>query len=684
MKVSVQWLKDYVKTSQPAAKIAEVLTLGGLEVENIEDNRELGDWIFEVEVTTNRPDWLSHIGVAREIAALEGLSLHLPRAKTRLTRGKTAPLAVSVQDRAGCPYYTACVIEDVEFGASPEFMQKRLRALGLRPINLLVDVTNYVLLEYGQPLHAFDYDLLAGRKIEVRRARSGEKMTVLNGQSLLLEKDDLVIADAEKAVALAGVMGGKDTEVSARTKNIVLESALFNPLQVRRTARRLGISSDSSYRFERGIDAQGIESASTRAAELICEYARKTGKVSTFYRAGKKPAKNKTILFPLSEIKVVLGVDLPPLKVTRYLKNLGLDVKKRGKAALAVTAPSFRADLSRPVDLVEEVARLHGYDRIAEKAPRFAGQAWKKNEILTLQEKVRDSMLSQGFNESVTFSLIPDAAFHALQVPLQAMTRIINPQNKELSLLRPTFFTSFLEVIKHNIYHGNGPELKFFEIARLFGEEKKGGLPQEELSLGFCLAGGKKAHWHDAARVFEAHDMIGVLENLAEIAGAENELRLEPVSNSFLEQAWIILFNGQPTGICGIAGARLREFYDVKVPVFLAELSLQKMLSVDKKTARFKPLPKFPSSPRDISMIVDETVTAGSLMELIRGRRPDWIKKVAMIDLFRGGNIPKGKKSIALSIEYRTDDHTLTGEEVAGAHAQVIELLQREAGAELR
>lgn len=683
MKVSFEWLKEYAKTGSSPEKTAELLTGGGLEVKGIDEIPELGDKVFEAEITSNRPDWLSVTGVAREISALQGTKLVLPSVSKKIAREKQISPKVEILEPKRCPYYTACLIEGVEFGDSPEFIAKRLKAVGLRPINLIVDITNYVLLELGQPLHAFDHDLLQDRRIIVRKAHDREKIVAINGTEYVLSAEDLVIADGGKAVAIAGVMGGRDSEVSLRTKNILLESAYFAPGFVRRTSRRLGIVTESSYRFERGVDPVAVDTARERAIDLILRYAKKTGKVSAVAVCGKNPFRKRVIRFPLSEAERILGIGIPEKKAAAYLVSLGLGVRKAGKNVLSVAVPSFREDLVRPIDLVEEIARLHGYDKIPGTLPVMKPVSWPENAALKIEKKLREIACGAGFNETVTFSLLNEKIFQRLGADLASMTRIVNPQNKELTILRPTLVPSLLEVVKTNIYRAGGSDIRIFEIANAFGSESKGKLPEERMTFAFALAGGRKGNWLEKPRNYSLFDAKGLLEVIAQEFGIRG-LAVEPSENVFYDEAWSFSHKGELLGAMGKISRAVREFYDIPFEVSFGEIGVETLASLACLERSFTALPKYPAAKRDIAVVVKEEVPAEAIVELIRVHRPAWIKGAEVIDLYRGGQVPKGKKSLAFSIEYRSDDHTLTAEDVNQVHGELIALLKDRMEAELR
>jgi len=689
MKVSINWLKDYVALKQRTEETARLLTSAGLEVKGVDSFPELKDEVMEIEITSNRPDWLSHVGVAREIAAVSGSKLTFPewqnpekKGKQAFVRDRKKILPIEIQDAKACPYYSACLLENVEFGESPDFIKKRLTAVGMRPINLIVDVTNFVLLELGQPLHAFDWDRLSQEKILVRRAREKETLRAINGTEYPLNVQDLLITDGVRPIAIGGVMGGLESEVSMSTKHILLESAYFAPAVIRRTSQRLGLSSDSSYRFERGVDPAGVDMGRERAIRLIRQYAKSIGKVSVVFKGGRLPKKDGIIRFPLGEIRRILGIEIPLQKVSRYFRALGLSVRPGKKGTVTVGVPSFRQDLTRPVDLVEEAARLYGYDRISETLPDIQPVYIEEKRLRKAEETVRETALSAGWNETVTFSLISEKIFEKLSVPLMAVTRVVNPQNKELTLMRPSLFPSLLEVVKTNFYHSSSNDVKLFEIASVYGPEVNRELPKEEWTFAAAIAGTKSAHWLEKGRKYALFDLKGIFEEIFDRLGVQ--VKFVPGDNPFLEQALSMECQGETLGVLGKVSGPVKSFYDISSDAFIGQISLEKTAHAARFEHRYQPLPKYPASRRDMALVLGDNVPAGEVIGHLRSLGFDFMRGIDLLDFYRGGQIPAGKKSLAFSIEYRSDDKTLTAEEVNELHAKVVESVSRHFSAQLR
>ena len=515
MKVSLNWLKDYVLIKDSAEVLANRLTMAGLEVKKID--QASGDTILEMEITTNRPDWLSHLGVAREIHAITGGQFSIPPSEAKTKRTSENSFKVSIPDPDLCPYYSAVLLEEINWSATPDFMKKCLEACGIRSINLIVDITNYALLEWGQPLHAFDADRLQGNQITARRAHQGEKITAIDGVAYELAKNDLVIADSKGPVAIGGVMGGKDSEVNEQTKTILLESAFFAPASIRATARRLGLGSESSYRFERRVDPRGVDQARERAVYLISKYAHPK-RISPSFQTGKLPVQEPKIKLAASELKRILGVNIPISKTKSYLSCLGLRVSVAGKVVTA-KVPSFRSDLAQPVDLIEEVARLYGYDRIPETLPSMLPLEPRIDPILDLENRIRELCVSFGFQEAISFSLVDPSPFRELGFDQDQWIRLVNPQNKELNLMRPSLLSGLMQAVRRNLYMGE-TDIRFFEVGNRYVQEK--GNPKEERMVSFVISGEGRLNWLEKKRSASFYDLKGAVEKLMSQIGLES------------------------------------------------------------------------------------------------------------------------------------------------------------------
>ena len=659
------------------------------------------DVVFDLEVTPNRPDLNSVIGIAREIAASTGRPLRLP--EIRLTESEPpAAQLVRVQLDAPdlCPRYTARVIRGVRIGPSPAWLRALLEKVGLRPINNVVDATNYVMLECGQPLHAFDYHRLAQGPdgvpvIVVRRARDGEQFVTLDGQKHTLHAEYLLIADTEKGIALAGVMGGQNTEINDRTVDVLLESAAFAPANIRRTSKALGLRTDASYRFERGADLEAVERASRRCAQLILETAggQLAAGVVDAYPAPPPP---RQITLRPDRVNELLGLALPPGEIEYYLGQLGLrrvDRKPRPVEAPAGTAPepstwqipSWRPDLKREADLIEEVCRLHGVDQIPATPPRGARGTHPYDSVHDQLAAARQLLAGLGLDEAQGQTLISAAAAERLAGPA-GFVRLANPLSSDMDALRPSLLPGLLDSLRHNAGRRQG-DLALFEIGRVFAPE--GDTVRETRRLAVALTGRRQpVFWAGAERdaLYDLADLKGVLETFLEHYGVRGVVCAPHPAGGpfFLESAALTLGGRVPLGVFGQLSPLLARQYDLAAPVFLAELDLDELLARRQPVKTFKPLPQFPAIRRDVAMLVAESVTHDAVLAAVKAARVPHLEQVELFDVFRGQNVPPGQKSLAYAFTYRAADRTLTDDEVNRAHAGLVEHLKRTVPATVR
>ncbi|HOW58952.1 MAG TPA: phenylalanine--tRNA ligase subunit beta [Candidatus Omnitrophota bacterium] len=676
MKISTNWLKDFVELAPPLSRIAERLTLAGLEVKKCEQLSNPQDTIFEIEITSNRPDWLSHWGVAREIAAVENISHKNPVIDPDLARTPPPPgWKIKIKDVDGCPYYTGVLIEGITETKPPDFIVERLLACGIRSVNLIVDITNYVLLEVGQPLHAFDADLVRDKEIQLRKAKVGEKFLAINGAEIELKADDLVVADSDRAIALAGVMGGKESEISDRTRNVFLESAFFDPGRVRKTSRWHQLASESSYRFERRVDPEAVDIGRQRALALIRKYA-KPRHISAVIKAGEKPQLAiKTIHLRSEEIKQVLGIEIKPNQVALILGRLGLDVKQHALGSWKVGIPSFRPDLTRPVDLVEELARIYGYENIPETLPQRAPISVGENPRLSLEQKLRYLLSGIGLSEAVTFSLVSDDGLDP-EKDLKQAVQIVNPLHHGLHWMRPTLVTSLLTVIQKNINAG-ADSVPVFEIANIYRMPDVHKHPVEERVCAMALYGKKAVQtWLDAARAVTFYDLKGIVETVLASCGCVDLCAAKAAKSYFDTTASEEVRIWQtPVAFLGKVGAGLLKQWGIKEPVYYAEISLEKLLQHVARIRKFKEWPRYPAIDRDLSLVVRESVSCGDLMAEIRGMGKGLICEVVLFDLFRGKRVPEGYKNLAFRIIYQSPDRTLISDEIQKLHDSIAQTL---------
>lgn len=642
------------------------------------------DTLLELEVTPNRPDLLSHLGMARETAALTGKNLIGPTAHdkpaTPTTAAAAAQITISAPD--SCRFYTGRWIRGVKVAPSPAWLREKLEAIGLRPINNIVDITNYVLMEMGQPLHAFDLTKLEGG-INVRNARQGEKFLALDGETYDLEDSDLVIADGKKALAIGGVMGGEDSAVTETTNDILLEAAYFTPSVVRRTARRLTLHSDSSYRFERGVDPARIAGASDLATKLILELAGGTADDKLIV-CGEVPANPQPVVLSRDAVRELLGHPIEDSEIDRILTSLGLELETAGGEKWHI--PSYRLDLQRPVDLIEEVARVFGFEPLESRTVARFSPASKADALYDFTRQLQQRLAGLGFHECRHIKLISDAQLAddiATQHRGMSEVRLKNPLNDEQNIMRPGIIPCLLSATERNVRMGN-TSLRLFEIGRVFTATPKGDEIEHE-HIGLLMTGEVAARsWHAPRPAqLSLFDLRGVLENLA----APAELTLTPVeekdSDPRLLLASHIQIGGQKIpGLIGmLSPARAREL-GIDAPVFVAELNLKKLSAALCHGVSAEALPRFPAISRDIAL---ETSASMPNLEIskfftLAGATEPLLVAAEMFDRFidpTGAKLDVDRKSLTWSLTYRSAERTLESAEVDSAHQRILEKLKK-------
>ncbi|HEX9874341.1 MAG TPA: phenylalanine--tRNA ligase subunit beta [Deferrimonas sp.] len=653
----------------------------------------LKDVRFELGLTPNRADCLSVVGVAREVAAMVGRPLHLPVAELRETGPAIGSLtSVTVDEPGLCPRYAARLIRGVTVGPSPDWLVRRLEAVGQRSINNVVDVTNLLLMELGHPLHAFDFNLLREKKIVVRQAGEGEVFTTLDSQERTLKKGDLTICDGIGPVALAGIMGGENSEIQPDTRDILLESAYFNPPTIRRTSKRLGIHTESSHRFERGADVDIVPLALDRAAALI------------LLVAGGEIASGRIDIYPqkMGERKLriegrltneILGLKLELSEIQRLLRSIGLAVEPAPDApeeALQVIVPFSRHDLEREIDLVEEVARLNGYDRIPVTMPVSRMICHLSGGRQRGVARIRDAVVARGFSEIINYSFVSPTAWDRIALEAgdarRRTVKILNPLNEEQSVMRTSLVPSLLETVSRNLAYRTR-DLQLFELRPVFlpraGEE----LPDERRRLVMALCGRRAPEgWTQGGAMVDFYDLKGVVEDLIDHFRVDKVLwpadarepYLHPGKSCRIESAGTLL------GTLGEVHPVVLQNYDIDTPVYLLDLDIEAFLSVSRESEGFRPLSRFPDVYRDSALLVDESVTAQMLFDAVAAVRGKLVEDFVLFDLYRGKGVPEGKKSLAIRVRYRSLEKTLTEEEIGKAHGKIIRALEEKLGAEVR
>jgi phenylalanyl-tRNA synthetase beta chain len=626
--------------------------------------------VLEIAIPANRPDALGHIGVAREIAALLGRTCQRPEGVPSKAAAPI-PISVVIEDPEACPRYTARVIDEVQVGPSPRIIRSRLRACGVRVISNLVDVTNYVLFETGQPLHAFDLDKLEGQQIVVRRARAGETLTTLDGQERKLEPGDILICDARRPVALGGVMGGLDTEVTATTRRVLLESASFHPASIRKTVRRLGLASEASYRFERRVDPEGSKDACHRAAMLLAEVGGGKVSITSVDVYPRPPAKTVISLRP-ARVEGLLGMSIASGEIARHLRSLELPVEEKG-GELVVAVPSFRPDLEREVDLIEEVGRLHGYDDLpatlpgAQVAPEPSGDP--------LAERLRDILTGAGLDEAITFGFTSRARLAALRLPADhpgmRPLALTNPMREDQAILRTSLVPNLLGAVAKNLAFGES-DVRLFEIGAVFHVRPNDVLPAEPRFLVGVLV-GSRPDWLLPAGEVDFFDAKGLVERV--FAGLHIRCEMVPARSEtgFLHPgvAAAILVGGEHVGIVGEVHPETREALGIDRRCFLFEVNLERLGTPP--APQFRPLPRFPAIARDVSFFVDDFVGAKRVEEAFLADRPAILEDIRVLEDYREpGKVPEGKKGMLWSLRYRDPSRTLTDAEVDAVHEALV------------
>ena len=672
MIVSWNWLKEYVRLDMPVEALTERLMMAGLNLEEVDDVE--GDLAIDLEVTSNRPDCLSHIGVARETGVLFDRALQIPAAAP-IEQGPEVSTLTSVENVAPelCPQYMARLVRRVKVAPSPDWMQRRLKTLGIRPINNVVDITNYVLMECGQPLHAFDFDKLEGGKIVVRHAAPGEKIAAIDQRQYELTGEMCVIADAKRPVAIAGVMGGLDTEIGEQTTNVLIETAEFVPMSVRATARKLGLFSDSSYRFERGIDRHGLDWASRRCVQLILELAGGELCSGSVFAGAAPSAHRDPILLRLARIPRILGIEISTEEVLRILKSLGLvEATAHYAGSISVVPPSWRRDLTREIDLIEEVARIHGYEKIPEDVlvPLEVSKATLHDQLC---QRLAEGLLAAGFFEAVTLTFV-DEELASLFRPWTdaAPLRVEHSSRQRENILRQSLVPSLLSSRGKNERQKN-PNSQLFEFARVFlapDPER----PEAQPNLLAFVSGKSFA------------EMKGLVELLVSRANREATVTARPANRpEFIAgRGCELLVKGKRLGWLGEIADGIREKLDLHDPVTAAEIDLSLLAEIADFFPPYQAVPEHQAIQRNLNFVLEEAVSWQELAEVVRDTAGPLLESVEFDSQYRGQQIPVNKKSYVLRLHYRAAGRTLTNEEVDVAEKAVIAACQEKLSAALR
>ncbi len=690
MNISYNWLKDLVEISLPPAELAKKLTDAGLAVEGIHAFGD--DFVFDIDLTSNRGDCLSHLGVAREINVILDCGLRIADLTEETRLSTLDSRLVTIEDADLCHRFTARIIRGVKIGASPEWLVKRLEAVGERSINNVADITNFVMHELGQPMHSFDLNKLAGNRIVVRRARNGESIKTLDEVERKLDETMLAICDAEKPVAVGGVMGGFDSGITEETTDVLLEVAYFKRESIRQTSRNLKLSTEASHHFERGVDIENLIRASNRATELICELA--GGNAEDFvdvYPTKFTPneIESKDIQFAL---KRLTGLDVKFEQILRILNSLGVSSKINPDSRI-FTAPTWRHDLAIEEDLVEEVARVVGYDNIGEELPpAFGAGEYQPNE--TRKFHLRQTLSNLGFDEAIsysfidsktddTFALIPEFVHETLDEKFVTLKDSII---EGAVRMRPSLLSGLLDAVRTNLNFQNR-NLRLYEIGKVFSaSSKENDLPNERELLALVLTGSEvfenKAM---TIREFDFYDAKGALESAIDATNAPNlEFAAKDVKHLRKGQSAEIMLNGKAVGTIGRLNDEIANSYKFRQPVFVAELDLQTVLNEKEQTVLYQPLSVYPSVERDVSLLVKRTVSFAEIKQAVETQGFELLKKIQFVDVYEGKGIADAERSLTIRLVYRSDERTLIETEVETVHDQILRKTEETFGAKQR
>ena len=651
----------------------------------------LSDYVLEIGLTPNRSDCLSVIGIAREIAAIQKFKIKYPDIKRP---GKNKEIfdftSVKIEAPEHCPRYAAGLVTDITVAPSPFWLRKRLISVGQRPINNIVDITNFIMLECGQPLHAFDFDLLAENRIVVRTATKGETFITLDRKERILDPDMLMICDGKKPVAIAGVMGGLNSEIGNSTKRVLIESAYFNPLSIRKTSKKIGLSTEASYRFERGVDPDGTVKALVRAAGIVTEMG--NGKsIKGIIDEYPLIQKTETIELSISATGRVLGTELDKSTIRSLLESIEFKVKNSGADTIKVTPPSFRVDIARPVDLMEEAARLYGYNRIPASLPLMQSETSQPLKTLVLRETIKNIMTGLSFTEAVNYSFISESSCDRLNLssddPKRRLLHVLNPLTEEQNVMRTSLVPGLLETMHRNLSQ-QVRNLKIFETGKIFLSKGNESLPEEiEMAAGLMTGGRYSQAWYENDTDCDFYDIKGAVEGLLAGLNIDNvrftKMPVELCSYTRYGYSAQIIAGNETIGIIGEVHPEVLCNFDLKQKAFIFELNCNTVLSLSGRDKTARQLPKFPASTRDITIITDKNIEAMSVLEKINSIGEKLIEKTHLFDIFEGASIPAGKRSVSIRITYRSSEKTLEDGEVNNIHKNITDRLTMEFGASL-
>jgi phenylalanyl-tRNA synthetase beta chain len=676
MKISPTWLRDFVSIKADDRQLALDLTHAGIAVESVEGTG--ADTVYEMDITTNRVDAMNHYGIAREAAAIYDVQLKPVLASVGAGAPARAPFGIEIAEPDLCRRFTARVLRGITIKASPEKIQKRLEAIGSHGINNAVDATNYTLWEMGKPTHVFDLDLLEGGKLVIRHARDGEKLKTLDGIERKLTKEDLVVADAKKPVGLAGVMGGFDTMITERTKNILIESAWWDPLTTRRMAKRHGLHTDASHRFERGADIESTVVSTNRVAELILQSG--GGQLeSEIIDVYPRPLNRPPIVLRRSEVKRILGTDIAEKDIIRILSRLGFSIAGQDSAGWKVNLPTWRLDAEREIDLIEEIARIYGYDNFKNTLPAFSGSVVEQPEAAR-DAKLRYSSLACGYNEAISLTFI--SAKDAESFSSMKAAALENPLSEEASVMRTSLLPGMVDMLAHNLNRGQ-EDVRLFEAGNVFELSGAKTNERKQLSLGATASAiASQLPQKSALDIFRAFkgDIETLLDNFQ-----HDSLSFDAKTPAYFHpgRSARAVMDGETVAHFGQLHPDVAASRKLKQDVYVAEFFLDKIYRHELREARYQPASKFPAVERDFSFVFDDGVNYEQIRQAIEKLKIAELQKIEPLELFRPdpksqmqGSIPPGKYSLLLRTTFQSADRTLRDEEVAKWSEQVVKALQ--------
>lgn len=679
MRISLDWLRDYIDVDLPLPSLIEKLNMIGLMVDHWEEKN--GDVIFEIDTYPNRPDTLGHLGIARELAAALKMPLKEKNWPLVETEEKTSNLVdVQTWDEKLCPRYCGIIVRNIQVAPSPEWLKKRIEAMGLKPINNVVDVTNYVLFSTAHPIHAFDLTKIQGRKVIIRRAKNSKVLRSLEDKDISLSSEMLVIADEGKPIALAGVIGGSETGVTEATRDVFIESACFDPVSIRKTSKKTGISTDASYRFERGSDVSFPPRAAMMAASLLTQLGGSaTREMIDVY---PKPRKTRTVVLRRSRLCEFLGLEVDEGFIVETFSRLGIELSGQQEGIWQARIPHWRVDLEREADLIEEVARFYGYDKIPAAVPPLKVLEPPPDQKRKKLDKLRCLLFGQGFDEVLNFSFSDpekEVVFHTGHRPVE----IRNPVSSKASILKTQLLGGLLENVAWN-RNRDAEGVHIFEIGNIYYWEND--TIREELTLELATTGLiGPPHWQKKSEETNFFHLKGTIESLM------SQLRYEPFSfqeeeHPFFEPdcSLALTFKEEKVGGCGRLKKGLLDSYGLKEPLWAAEVSLAALFAKQPRSFLFVPVAKFPGISRDVSFLAERNVSYQAIKDAVEGLSIPYLKEFSLVDLFRGGSIPEDKVSLLVRFLYVNPQRTLLAEEVSSFEQKIIEVLRAKLNIQLR